>query len=282
MSRFIKGMDVEGLSAAQRRNAIYAFKVLKDSGINYIRLSVWSDDSLMQDDDVEAAGRHKLGHAIEIIKAANQVNIRVMLNFYYCRRKENNWANMSLCELEQGIYDFTYNSMKAFKEAGAKISIVQIGSGLSKGILLPEGAPEEYVNLARFTCAGIRACRVVDPSVPLMIHLSDACDNKMYRKWFDNYIDIGEDFEYIGLGYRCNEEDTLRKLEHNLNDITLRFGKELIITPALNITEHNIQEMLDRLRSVVGFNGAGVFFKEAALFDEQGEPTRLTQILRTV
>lgn len=280
MSRFIKGMDIGTLSDAQISGALASFKTLKENGINYIRISIWSDDSLMQADDIEAAGRHKLENSIRIAKAAGDANIRVMLNFYYCRRKEGKWAQMNLAELEQEIYDFTYNSMMAFKEADVRISVVQIGSGLSKGILLPEGAEGEFVNQTRFACAGIRACRNADPGVPLMLHLSDGCDNKMYREWFDNYIDHGEDFEYIGLAYKLDEENTPRKLEHNLNDLALRFGKELVVLPATGVKAEEAEDLLDRIRRVVGYNGAGIFFKEDSLFDENGNPTDIMKILK--
>lgn len=272
MSRFIKGMDVERIPES--------LSTLKENDINYIRLSIWNDDCLTQEKDIEAAGCHKVEDAIAITKLANEANIRVVLNLYYCREKSNKWANLTIEELENATYDFSYQVIEAFKEAEARVSIIQIGSGLSKGIYYPEGNPTEFKNLAKFACAGIRACRDADPGVPLMIHLSDGCNNKTYRDWFDTYIDVGEDFEYIGLGYECSDEDTPRKLEHNLNDIALRYGKELIVVPANNIQTENVEDLLDRIKRVVGYNGAGVFFKEEQLFDEAGNPTELTQILK--
>ena len=280
MSRFIKGMDIERVSGAQISVVTEALKKLKDYGINYIRLSIWSDDSLAQENDIEAAGRFKLEEAVKIAKAANEANIRVMLNFYYCREKAGKWADMDLAGLEQGIYDFTYDSMMAFKEEDIRISMAQIGCGLSKGIFRPEGEAGEYANLTSFASSGIRACRSADLGVPLMLHLSDGCDNKMCREWFDNYIDSGEDFEYIGLSYECDEENTPRKLEHNLNDIALRFSKELVVLPAMGVKEEDAEDLLDRIKRVVGYSGAGIFFKQRSLFDSHGNPTEITNTLK--
>ena len=62
-----------------------------------------------------------------------------------------------------------------------------------------------------------------------MIHLDNGGNNELYRRWFDNYMKRGEDFEYIGLSYYPFWHGSLKQLEDNMNDIAVRYGKDLII-----------------------------------------------------
>ena len=107
--------------------------------------------------------------------------------------------------------------------------MIQVGNELSNGLMWPEGQLPNYDNCAKFVSAGIRACRAVDASIPLMIHLDNGGNNELYRRWFDHYIERGEDFDYIGLSYYPFWHGSLQMLEDNMNDIAVRYGKELII-----------------------------------------------------
>ena len=64
-----------------------------------------------------------------------------------------------------------------------------------------------------------------------MIHLDNGGNNALYREWFDQYINVnkGEDFDIIGLSYYPFWHGTLGDLSNNMNDIAVRFGKELVI-----------------------------------------------------
>lgn len=62
-----------------------------------------------------------------------------------------------------------------------------------------------------------------------MIHLDNGGNNELYRRWFDNYIKRGEDFDIIGLSYYPFWHGTLDDLSANMADIAKRYGKELIV-----------------------------------------------------
>ena len=64
-----------------------------------------------------------------------------------------------------------------------------------------------------------------------MIHLDNGGNNALYREWFDQYINVnkGADFDIIGLSYYPFWHGTLDDLANNMNDIAVRFGKELVI-----------------------------------------------------
>ena len=132
-------------------------------------------------------------------------------------------------ELEKAVYDFTKDSLQQVLDAGVNVTMIQVGNELSNGLLWPEGQLPNYDNVAKFVSAGIRACREVKADIPLMIHLDNGGNNALYRDWFDHYMERGEDFDYIGLSYYPFWHGTLQMLEDNMNDIAVRYGKELIV-----------------------------------------------------
>ena len=62
-----------------------------------------------------------------------------------------------------------------------------------------------------------------------MIHLDNGGNGPMYRDWFDHYMERGEDFQIIGLSYYPFWHGTLKDLQDNMNDLAVRYGKELVI-----------------------------------------------------
>ena len=62
-----------------------------------------------------------------------------------------------------------------------------------------------------------------------MIHLDNGGNNALYREWFDNYTKRGEDFDIIGLSYYPFWHGDLNALKNNMNDIAVRYGKDLVI-----------------------------------------------------
>ena len=76
-----------------------------------------------------------------------------------------------------------------------------------------------------------------------MIHLDNGGNNELYVRWFTNFIERGEEFEYIGLSYYPFWHGSLDQLEFNMNDIAKRFNKDLIIAEvSMGFTMDSYQE----------------------------------------
>ena len=65
--------------------------------------------------------------------------------------------------------------------------------------------------------------------MPVMIHLDNGGNAPMYVDWFDHYMERGEDFQIIGLSYYPFWHGSLSDLQKNMNDLAVRYGKELVI-----------------------------------------------------
>ena len=244
MSKFVKGMDLSTLLEMERCGAKYfdqgkemdILDIMKSYDVDTIRLRLWNDPK-SETGEPYGAGNNDLAETLAIGKRVSDAGFGVLLNFHYSdfwadpgkQFKPKAWASYGVEELEKAVYDFTKESLTAVLDAGVNVTMIQVGNELSNGLLWPEGKMPNYDNIAKFVSAGIRACREIKADIPLMIHLDNGGKNELYRDWFDHYVERGEDFDYIGLSYYPFWHGSLQSLEDNMNDIAVRYGKELIV-----------------------------------------------------
>lgn len=246
MIEYIKGMDISSLDEVERLGAKYYDKgerkdlieILKSYGTNYIRLRLWNDPKT-PDGKPYGAGNTDYETTLRMAKRVKAAGLGFLLDFHYSdfwadpgkQRKPKAWADYGADELEKAVYEFTKEKMNGFINEGAVPDMVQVGNEVTNGLLWPEGQVPNYANIARFISAGIRAVKETCPSAKIMIHLDNGGNNELYKKWFDEYINVnkGEDFDIIGMSYYPFWHGTLEDLEYNMNDIAKRFGKELVI-----------------------------------------------------
>lgn len=242
--KFVKGMDLSTLVELERCGAKYydngkemdILDIMKKYDVDTIRIRLWNDP-WSEEGESYGAGENDLKTSLEIAKRVTEAGFGVLLNFHYSdfwadpgkQFKPKAWVNFGVEELEQAVYDFTAESMEIFEKEGVNITMVQVGNELSNGLLWPEGKVPNYDNIAKFVNAGIRGVRKVDAEVPIMIHLDNGGKNELYREWFDNFMERGEDFQIIGLSYYPFWHGTLDMLEYNMNDIAKRYGKDLVV-----------------------------------------------------
>lgn len=242
--KFVKGMDLSTLIELERCGAKYyddgkemdILDIMKKYDVDTIRIRLWNNP-WSETGESYGAGENDLKTSLEIAKRVTDAGFGVLLNFHYSdfwadpgkQFKPKAWADYGVEELEKAVYDFTAETMEVFEKEGVNITMVQVGNELSNGLLWPEGKVPNYDNIAKFVNAGIRGVRKVDGEVPIMIHLDNGGKNELYREWFDNFMQRGEDFQIIGLSYYPFWHGTLDMLEYNMNDIAKRYGKDLIV-----------------------------------------------------
>lgn len=246
MLDYIKGMDISSLDEIERLGAKFydngeeqeLIEILKKYDTNYIRLRLWNDPKT-EDGRPYGAGNTDYETTLRMAKRVKAAGLGFLLDFHYSdfwadpgkQRKPKAWVGMNVDELENAVYEFTREMVSGFVKEGAAPDMVQVGNELSNGLLWPEGQWPNFANIARFVSAGIRAVKETCPEAKIMIHLDNGGNNELYRKWFDEYINVnkGEDFDVIGLSYYPFWHGDLNALANNMNDIAVRFGKELVI-----------------------------------------------------
>ena len=246
MLDYIKGMDISSLDEIEKLGAKFynqgkegdLIEILKSYDVNYIRLRLWNDPKSPEGVPY-GAGNNDYAVTLRMAKRAKEAGLGFLLDFHYSdfwtdpgkQRKPKAWEGYDVKQLEKAVYDFTKQTLTNFMRDGAAPDMVQVGNELTNGLLWPEGQVPNYDNIARFVSAGIRAVKETCPAAKIMIHLDNGGKNELYRNWFDQYINVnkGEDFDIIGLSYYPFWHGTLDDLANNMNDIAVRFGKELVV-----------------------------------------------------
>lgn len=244
MNSFIKGMDISSLLELEQLGAKYYNKgkeqelpeILKEYNVNSIRLRLWNDP-YSESGVPYGAGTNDLKTTMLMARRVIELGFGFLLDIHYSdfwadpgkQRIPKAWRKMGEGQLEKAVYDFTKETLVSLKKQNLFPTMIQIGNELSNGLLWPYGKVPDYNNIARFLNAGIRAVRDVDDSLPIMLHLDNGGNNALYREWFDEYMKRGEAFEVIGLSYYPFWHGTLQQLEDNMQDISKRYGKKLIV-----------------------------------------------------
>ncbi|MBS3967549.1 MAG: glycosyl hydrolase 53 family protein [Truepera sp.] len=249
---FIIGADISTLRKVEDHGGRFFDKdglerdliaTLRDHGVNYIRLKIWKDP-------VDVGGYNDLPEVVEVAKRATELGLPVLLNFHYSnfwadpgrQNKPTAWKDLSFEELTQAVYAYTAKVITTLRKAGALPSMVQIGNEIQAGMLWPDGKTwgeelgvdhggfDNLVALLRAGIDGVRNSLEPGDEVKIMLHLADGGDNNLYRWWFDEVIGRGlTDFDVIGVSFYPFWHGSLADLQRNLNDISQRYGKYVIV-----------------------------------------------------
>lgn len=256
MREWIKGMDISSLLEVERCGGRFydhgtakdALDILKSYGTNLIRLRLWNDP-FDEDGNSYGGGGNDIRTVLTLAKRAGDREIGWFLDLHYSdcwgdpgkQWLPKAWQGMQEAELCQAVYDYTASTLKRCEMEGVLPEIVSVGNEITHGLLWPVGKVPAYDRIASLVSAGIRAVRDTVPGLPVMLHLDNGGSNELYRNWFDRYLEQGgEDFEYIGLSYYPFWHGTLPMLQDNMNDIALRYGKDLILAEVS--TAHTLKD----------------------------------------
>jgi arabinogalactan endo-1,4-beta-galactosidase len=256
---FIMGADVSMLKQIEISGGKYyvngveeeGLKILRDHGVNWIRLRIWNDPKYLNGISY-GGGNNDLETTVEIAKRAKAMGFKVLLDFHYSdwwadpgkQNKPKAWVGLTSAELNKAVYDYTAKVIHTLAQAGAMPDMVEVGNEINTGMLWPDGKTVAqgtekvggYDGLAELLKQGIQAVRDNDPNnasplkrTKIMIHLANGGDNKLYRTVFDELTKRNLDYDVIGLSYYSYWHGSLNQLKNNMNDISERYHKDVVI-----------------------------------------------------
>jgi arabinogalactan endo-1,4-beta-galactosidase len=285
---FAKGADVSWLPQMEKTGYIFrdregkkedCLQVLKDHGIDSIRLRVWADPS-----DDRQSGHCSPRETVRMAERAQKMGFRIMIDFHYSdswadpskQTKPKAWAQHDFSDLQRDVYKHTRDVLTALKKSGVTPEWVQIGNEICDGMLWPDGrASQNPENLARLINEGYRAVKSVDPKIKVIVHIDRGHDQGLYRWFFDLLQENGASYDVIGLSYypwwienRQDYHSTIDDLGKNMNALVKRYGKEVMVveTGGKDDQPRETREMLaaviDKVRAVPDGKGLGVIYWE--------------------
>lgn len=261
----IRGADISILADMEKSGAGYyengvkkdALQILKNNGVNYVRLRLWQDPYDDQGNSY-GAGTNDLNTTIALAKRAKNLGLKVLLDFHYSDfwvdpGKQNlpkAWENYSFEQLDAALYGYTKSVLTEMKNNGVYPDMVQIGNELNSGMLWPYGkswgeSGGEFDRLATFLKSGIRGVKETQPvDTPIMLHLADGGDTDVFTWWFDEITKRGVDYDLIGLSYYPYWHGSMNALQTTMNTISARYDKEVnVVETAYGHTTANADSM---------------------------------------
>ncbi|WP_411349927.1 arabinogalactan endo-beta-1,4-galactanase [Paenibacillus sp. WLX2291] len=277
---FAKGADVSWLSEMENYNWSFyndagnkqdALQILKDHGVNSIRLRVWVNPSI------------NFSNKADVVKQAvraKNMGFRIMIDFHYSDKwadpaqqsKPSAWTSKDFSGLKQAVYDHTYDVLNTLKSQGVTPEWVQVGNETNDGMLWEDGrASKSMSNFAQLINSGYDAVKKVNSGTKVIVHLSNGYDNALFRWMFDGLKANGAKYDVIGMSLypdKSNWKTLDQQALTNMNDMVSRYGKEVMVCEVgMDASDPTtakafLTDILAKTRSVSGGKGLGVFYWE--------------------
>ncbi len=210
--------------------------ILKAHGMNYVRLRIFNDPAR---DSGYSPGKGfcDLEHTKQMAKRVKAAGMKLLLNFHYSdywadpqqQYMPAAWRGKSITELKTAVYDYTKTVMMVLKNQNTSPDMVQVGNEINHGMIWPHGEINNLDSLSQLIFAGIQAVKSVSASTSIMLHVALGGQNDESRFFLDNMILRGLQFDVIGLSYYPKWHNTLADLEYNLDDLSKKYNKDVIV-----------------------------------------------------
>jgi len=239
---FILGMDSSQVPALEAAGVTYydfdgneadVFKVLAESGINYIRVRVWNDPYDSEGNGY-GGGNCNIDTAIEIGKRATEYGMKLLVNFHY----SDFWADpakqmvpkawkeiLDIDEKANKVYEYTLDCLNKLKKAKVDVGMVQVGNE-SNGALCGE---KIWMNIYKIMAAGSKATREVFPEALVAVHFANPEKAGSYADYAKKLNYYSLDYDVFASSYYPYWHGTLENLTTVLNQVADTYDKKVMI-----------------------------------------------------
>ncbi|MFH1719591.1 MAG: glycosyl hydrolase 53 family protein [Planctomycetota bacterium] len=303
------GADLSFLGQAEEHGTVFkdggeakpGLQIFRAHGYNWIRLRLFHTPTRLP---------NNLEYTISAAKQAKELGFKFLLNYHYSdtwadpgkQYAPKAWEGKSHAELVQAVFEYTRDTIAAFREAGVLPDMVQPGNEIINGMIWPDGKlPDNWDNFAELMKAGINgvdAGRGNAQRPLIMVHIDRGGDKRRTKAFFDKWHSYGVDYDVIGQSYYPWWHGTLLDLRENMIFMANEYQKDIILVevaynwrdaeykgkPApFPETPEGQQQFLDEVNRIVlstpHNRGKGVFWWEPAvtgglrrrgMFDDDG------------
>ena len=294
---FIGGVDISSYRALKDSGVKYYdfagnelddagfFKLLKDSGINYVRIRVWNNPYDASGNGY-GGGNNDLQKAVDMGKLATEAGMRVLIDFHYSdfwadpakQKAPKAWADMTIEQKTAAVKDYTMNSLNTLLDAGVDVGMVQVGNETNNGI-----AGESDLKNANTTAifrAGCEAIQQVEQDrnreIKAVVHFANP-EKQNYMTYADELAKAGVEYDVFASSYYPYWHGTLDNLKNQLNAITEKYGKEVMVAETSWAT--GLEDSDGHANTVrEGNNDAGMDYD----FSIYGQAKELREVINTV
>ncbi|MCX2679786.1 glycosyl hydrolase 53 family protein [Galbibacter sp. EGI 63066] len=253
---FLKMSEDNGSEFKENGVTKPGLEIFKDHGYNWIRLRLFHSPDRLP---------NNLEYTIALAKEAKQMGYKFLLDFHYSdtwadpskQYLPKAWQNLPFDELVKAVYDYTLETMTAFKDSLVYPDMVQVGNEISNGFLWPHGKlPDNWDNFAQLMQAGVNGVLAScgdQPCPRLMVHIDRGGNKEFTKNWYDKFHTYNIRYDIIGQSYYPWWHGSLLDLKENMYFMATEYKKDIILVE-------------------VAYNWAPAEYKEkAAPFEESPE-----------
>ncbi|MGE6665326.1 glycosyl hydrolase 53 family protein [Paenibacillus xylanexedens] len=243
---YVRGVDISTLTAIEDKGGKYLdsngterdlLDILKDRGVNYVRLRLWNDPQ-------KSGGYNDKDDVIRLAERVKKKGMKILLDFHYSdewahpgqQLRPKAWEGLSPEELKQAVYNYTYEVVGEMKAKGAMPDMVQIGNEINSGVLNGLSSDVDFEQNVALLKSGVDAVRAVEgeitdnaDKVKIMVHLAEGGKADTFDWYFSELEKRELKYDIIGLSYYPFWHGTFADVQKTMNEVSNKFKKDVII-----------------------------------------------------
>lgn len=242
---FICGMDISSLISEENSGVRYydragaeadPLKILADSGINCVRIRVWNDP-YDADGNGYGGGNCTAETAADIGSRAAKYGMSTCVDFHYSdfwadpnkQMCPKAWEGMNIEDKSKALHDYTVESLKTILDAGAEVSMVQIGNETNHG-MAGEAKVKEMTTLMKSGSEAVRAVAgEYGRDIAVAVHLTTVDDPDEIRNLAYKLASNRVDYDVFGVSYYPYWHGSFTNLVNVLEGISEQYDKATCI-----------------------------------------------------
>jgi arabinogalactan endo-1,4-beta-galactosidase len=234
------GADVSFARQAEQQGIVFkdhgvpapVLEILSAHGYKWVRLRIFHAPTDLPND---------LDYTIASAQAAKKLGYHFLMDFHYSdtwadpskQFTPTAWLGLTHDQLVKAVFEYTRDTVAAFRLAGVLPDVVQVGNEITNGMLWPDGRlPDHWDHLADLLKAGAAggAAGAGDSPHPLiMIHIDRGGDEKGTKYFFDKLNSYHVPYDAIGQSYYPWWQGSLKDLRKNLHFMAKRYKKDIFV-----------------------------------------------------
>ena len=268
---FIRGVDISSYVSITESGATFKdengnvlndaefFQLLKNSGVNYVRVRIWNDPYTADSNkNGYGGGNSDLEKAKTIGKLAADAGMKTLVDFHYSdfwadperQYSPKAWRNYTTSgnygegcsdgeytektveEKEVLLYNYTYNSLKELIEYGVDVGMVQVGNETNNG-MAGVSAAGDWANVCKLYKKGSEAVRQVakdkGKEILVAVHFTDPQTIGKYDEIAGHLNDNKVDYDVFASSYYPNIHGSMENLTEVLSGVATKYDKKVMV-----------------------------------------------------
>ncbi len=242
---FIMGMDISSYCSVVDSGVVFKdfsgkelddagfFNLLKESGINYIRVRVWNDPA-DADGKTYGGGNNDIKTAARIGKLATAAGMKVLVDFHYSdfwadpskQQAPKAWEGLSIEEKATKLYEYTKESLEYLKTEGVDVGMVQVGNETTGSFC----GTKDWTEMCKLFNAGSKAVREFDKNVLVALHFTNPEKAGRYNTYASTLQKNNVDYDIFASSYYAVWHGTFKNLTNVLKNVAEKYDKKVLVT----------------------------------------------------